>query len=287
MGNSTRLSIPLIAPLIPDGLRPGTMLLMEFDPEAKWFALARTIIASWVQSGSRALYAATTCRREDVIDAFTRLGVSVHESEEAGLLRIDDYYSATLSLDQTVTGTRVVDDKYVRVGSLKIADLSVDWLKQIKGARLLSKWTSDQTGVLTVAESFSPFLRFNEEKPFLEWMESRNLPLNRGMGRINIVGMLRRLHSESFYTRLENAFDGILEIRVMEREDEVKNLVRVRSLKEQPHDSRWHEVKVNSNAAATLVSQARMTNISVMFRAASARFVVSFTQRNLLLTSKW
>lgn len=251
--DSTRLNIPLIAPLIPDGLKPGTMLLMEFDPEAKWFALARTIVARWVQSRFRALYATTTSPREDIVDAFAELGLNVQESEEAGLLRIDDYYSATLSSDQRAA-VQVVEDRYIRMGSLKIADMSVDWLKQIKGETLLAKWASDQTGVLAVAESFSPLLRFNEEKPFLEWMEARNLPLNRRMRRVNIVGMLRRLHSESFYTRLENAFDGILELRVMERGEEVKNLLRVRSLKEQPHDSRWHEVQVDSKASATLVS---------------------------------
>lgn len=37
---------------------------------------------------------------------------------------------------------------------------------------------------------------------------------------------------------LSSAFDGIIELRVMERDDEIKNLLRIRSLKDQPHDAR-------------------------------------------------
>jgi len=105
---------------------------------------------------------------------------------------------------------------------------------------------------LAIVESFSVLLRFNEEKAFLEWFENRNM--QRKLKRINLHGFGRGLHSDQFYKRLENVLDGVVEVRVMEREDQVKNLVRVTSLKGQPHDTRWHEIQIKPNGEATLAT---------------------------------
>jgi KaiC/GvpD/RAD55 family RecA-like ATPase len=113
---------------------------------------------------------------------------------------------------------------------------------------------SDQAGVLAFTDSFSPLLRFNEEKVFLEWMETRDLQLNRNLGRIIITGMSRGIHSEPFYRSLEGMFDGVVEVRTLERDDEIKNMLRIRSLKGQPHDSRWHGISVDSKGEASLVT---------------------------------
>ena len=88
---------------------------------------------------------------------------------------------------------------------------------------------------------------------FLEWMETRDLQLNRNLGRILIIGMCRGVHSEYFYKSLEGMFDGLVEVRALERGDEIKNALRVRNLKGQPHDSRWHEISLDSNGEARLV----------------------------------
>jgi len=40
----------------------------------------------------------------------------------------------------------------------------------------------------------------------------------------------------------------------MERDDEVKNLLRIRSLKGQPHDTRWHEIEIKPNGEAVLTA---------------------------------
>jgi len=251
------VNIPLLGQFIPDGIKPSTQLVVEFDPESQWLAVVTTIVSKWIQSGFRAVYAATSRPREEVINHLTRLGLDVAGSEKASRLRIDDWYSASLALERPTAEIEVIHDTYVRINSLKVADLSVDQLKLMKGSDVLSKWPESpgsQSDVLSAVESFSVILRFNEEKSFLDWMESRNLPLNRKRGRINLVGILRRLHSEYFYTRIENACDGIIDIRAMEREEEVKNLLRVRSLKGQPHDTRWHEIKITSSGEASLTT---------------------------------
>jgi KaiC/GvpD/RAD55 family RecA-like ATPase len=224
-------------------------------PRLSGTRLALLLRARWLQDRLRAYYTTTARPREEVLGALAKLGVDIQFAEESGFLRVDDMYPATMGLDKEALFAQAVDDKYVRYGSLKIADLSLDDLKFLRGdGSRLSRWSSDQSNVLAIWDSLSPMLRFNDERAVLEFVETRELPLNRRLGRIAFGGVLRRLHSESFYTRLESAFDGIIELRVMERDDEIKNLLRIRSLKGQPHDARWHEVKINSKGEANLVT---------------------------------
>ncbi len=254
MFSQERSNIPFLARLIPDGIKPPRVFLVEYDPESQWLAVAVTAAALYVQAGSRVSYSVMLRPRDAAIADLERLGVDVSACEEAGLLRVDDWYQATLGREHETMTTEAVDDKYTRTGSLKIADLSVDFLKRLKGKTELTKWSSQQHGVLTIAESFSSLLRFNDEKVFLEWMEGRNLPLQRQLGRINLLAIARRLHSESFYARMENASDGVVDIKIIEVGDETKNFLRVRSLKGHPHDTRWHEIEIKPNGEATLIT---------------------------------
>ncbi|HUO42430.1 MAG TPA: hypothetical protein VMU35_05590 [Methylomirabilota bacterium] len=123
-------------------------------------------------------------------------------------------------------------------------------MRDLSGA---GKWGNDQSGVLALCDSFSPFLRFNEEKVFLEWMETRNLPLHRKLGRTPIFAVSREVHSEPFYRSLEGMLDGLVEVRTLEHDDEIKNMLRIRNLKSQPHDSHWHEIRVSSTGEASLL----------------------------------
>jgi len=251
--HSRKWSVPLLESLIPDGLKSGTVLLVEFDPRGQWFALARTIAALGLKNGLRIQYAATARSREEVIASLENLGVDVNVAEKAGLLRVDDQHTATLSLDKDKPGDTAIEDRYLRVGSLKVADLSIDDLRSLRGVTHLTKWTTDQSDVLVIDDSISPFLRFNEERAYLEYLETRDLPLQRKLGRIGFRGVSKGVHHESFYARMEGAHDGLIEVRALERNDEIKNMLRITSLKGQPHDTRWHEIKVDSRGEASVL----------------------------------
>jgi KaiC/GvpD/RAD55 family RecA-like ATPase len=136
-----------------------------------------------------------------------------------------------------------------------VADLSVEWLKDMKeGFKPEDVSETWPPGALAVWESSSEMLRFNEEDPFLEWVISRAAPNERRAKRIHFTGIVRELHSVAFYKRLESALDAVIELRVMERGDEAKNMLRVRSLKGQPHNARWHEIEIKPNGEAMLVN---------------------------------
>ncbi len=62
------------------------------------------------------------------------------------------------------------------------------------------------------------------------------------------------LHSDWFYRRLENAADGLMEVKVAEQDEQLKIVLRVSSMKGQPHDARWHAIKIGSGGEAALTN---------------------------------
>jgi KaiC/GvpD/RAD55 family RecA-like ATPase len=256
---SESVDIPLLAELIPGGVKPGAMLLVESDPDSQWLAVATTVVARLFQQNRHVCYLAMARSIEDVKRCILELGVDILTAEKSGRLVVEDWYSATLTggrLDSVSDRAGIFEPIQggLRVRSLKIADLSVEWLKTSKTGPqaydIVEHWPA---GSMIVVESFSSILRFNEEKAFVEWIESRVNPEERKRKSITLQGVVRGIHSDWLYGRMESASDGIIDLRVMERGEEQKNLLRVRSLKGQPHDSRWHEIEIKSSGEATIV----------------------------------
>ncbi len=67
-----------------------------------------------------------------------------------------------------------------------------------------------------------------------------------------VFGLMKGVYSEWVYSRLEAASDGIVDIKVEEFEGEVRNLLRIRTMRNLSFDSRWHVVKINENFEVTL-----------------------------------
>ena len=258
MPSENLVSIPLLAGLIPDGVKPGTLFLVEFDPDSQWLAVAATIAAGYLRAGGRVSYVALLRPPETVRENLVALGVDISAAAEEGRFVVDDYYSATLTGGRLDGGGSSLFERIeggMRARSLKVADLSVEYLKDTKrGFEASDVFESWPPGALTIAESQSQVLRFNEEKPYLEWTISRMHPNLRRVKRVFFNGVVRDIHTESLYKRLESDFDGVIELRVMERDQEWKNLFCIRSLKGQPHDARWHEIQIKQNGEATLVT---------------------------------
>lgn len=255
---SDRVSVPLVGQLIPDGVKPGTILVVEYDPESQWLAVATAIAAHFLLANGRVGYAAMVRSPEEVEHQLEALGVDVAAAQKDNRLLIDDWFSATLTggrLESAGAQTEVFEpiQGRMRVRSLKVADLSIAWLKDAKEGfqpdDVVETWPP---GALNISESSSEILRFNEENAYVEFMKTRVLPNERRAGRIHLISFVLGIHSEPFYKRMENACDGVIDIRVMERGEEAKNLLRMRSLKGQRHDGRWHEIEIKANGEAAL-----------------------------------
>lgn len=257
---SERFSVPLVGQLIPDGVKPGTIFVVEYDPESQWLAVATTITAHFLLANGRVNYMTALRSPEDVRYQLDALGVDAPAAEKDNRLLVDDWFSATLTggrLESAELQTGLFEPIQggVRVRSLKIADLSIAWLKDAKqGFQPYDVVETWPPGTLAIEQSDSEILRFNEENAFVEWMRTRVVPNERRAKRIHLAGFVLGIHSESLYKRMENSCDGVIDIRVMERGEEAKNLLRVRSLKGQPHDSRWHEIEIKPNGEAILAN---------------------------------
>ena len=267
MSSPERFTIRLLAPLIPNGIEPGTMFAVEYDPASQWFAVAATVVVQYLQDVGRVTFQAFVRPRDALKRDLVKLGVDVPKAIKDGQLIMDDWYSAAQAGGRVNSGSTKdvsewIEGGCVRLNSLKVADLSISWLKNMKSdedSSGIPEFDNANTvqrppGSLIVVESLSVLLRFNEEKPFLEWQETRVLPNERAANRINLAGYARGLHSESFYKRIEEMHDGLIEVRLMEKDGDVGSYLRVTNLRGQPHDSRWRRIEVKSNGEATLTT---------------------------------
>jgi hypothetical protein len=128
------------------------------------------------------------------------LGIDVPTAIKERLLNVDDWYTAT---EQEKTTLEEPIEGGTRLRSLKIADLSVEWLGLSKqGPQPYDVVETSPPGALTIVDSHSEIMRFNEENP--------GLPNERKAKRIRIGGIARGVQTESFYKR--KASDGIIDV---------------------------------------------------------------------------
>ena len=260
LSSERHFNVPLLSQLVPDGIEAGTFFTVEFDPDSQWLAVAATIAAKYLQAGGRVAYVSMTRLPESVRKNLIQLGVDVAQVAREKRLTVDDWYSASLSggriagdYEKTTFTIPIEGGELTR--SLKISEMSVEWLRLSKeGPRPYDIAESWPPGALAIVDSHSPLLRFNDENTYLEFVTTRVYPNEHKAKRIRIGGITRGVQNESFCRRLEDASDGIIDLRVVERDDQAKNLFRLRSLKGQQHDTRWHEVQIKSNGEASFVS---------------------------------
>jgi KaiC/GvpD/RAD55 family RecA-like ATPase len=124
--------------------------------------------------------------------------------------------------------------------SLKVADLSINVSKQIKeAADLLPKF-------LGICDDLSFMTRFNDERNWVEWMLTRNLPGGRRMA-LSIDAVIKGVHSPSIYNQLEAAYDGIIDFKLEDIGGKTADLMRIRSMRNARFESNWHQLKVMEN----------------------------------------
>ena len=232
--------IPLIEDLTGDPIPPGSNILVEYDPSSQWTAASFTIAAGWLKQGGSVSYNTLAQSPTNVRNALKRLGVDVAslEAEPAHpneRLRIWDWYTQTLGLKSTEKLT----------SPIKAADLSISF------SREQFKFEPDSLR-LRITDDYSTFARFNDEKSMIEFTLTRAYPLASILKSTGVGALMRGVHGESVYSRLEAGSDGIVDIKVEEVGGEVKNLLRIRTMRNVGFDSRWHPLKIDQNFEVTL-----------------------------------
>jgi len=228
--------IPLIEDLTTTPIPPGSRFLVEYDSASEWYNASLTIAAGWLRSGGRVAYNAATQPPKNIRLRLKQLGIDPETAEESESLHLYDWYSATLGQKSV---ERLNED------SLKVADLSVVFLKESKG--FMEPIRESSTGMMIV-DDISTLDRFNEEKAWVEFVLTRLIAREpfRPSRQIAVIGLVKGLHSERVYKRLEAAFDGIIDLRLDESGEETRNLMRIKTLRNVGFDSRWHPLSLDN-----------------------------------------
>ena len=232
--------ISLIEDLTKDQVPPGSNILVEYDPSSQWNAASLTIAAGWLKQGGSVSYNTLAQPPTNVRNALRRLGVDIMslETEPASpneRLRIWDWYTQTLGWKST--------EKLI--SPIKAADLSIMFSQE------QFKMNPDPLR-LRITDDWSTFARFNDEKTMIEFTLTRANPLAAVLKATGVAGLMRGVHSDALYSRLEAASDGIVDIKVEELHGEVVNLMRIRTMRNVAFDSRWHALKVGDDFAVRL-----------------------------------
>ncbi len=236
MVSEESLRPPILEALIPDGVPFGTVFVVEFDPDAHWYATALTMVAGVLNQGHQANVNAFVHSASDIRTKLSKIGVDVKLVEGQGRLRIADYYTST-------TGTRSSEKEII--DSMNVAEWSVDQLKVLQsgGEAVYGFGVTDNSSVLS---------RYNDEKSIIRYLAERNFPVARKLRFVTLFAFMRGVHSESFYKNIEGITDGVIDLKLDEKNGEMHSFLRVRSIKYLKCDTRWHRLALKENLAVTL-----------------------------------
>lgn len=237
--------IPLIEDLTTRPVPAGSNLLVEYDTASQWFEASVSIAAEWIRTGGRLSYNVAAQPPDNVRDQLRRLGLEPAELEKDEKLRIIDWYTATLGQKSK--------EKYA-FDSLKVVDVSL-WISKTIMARhehLMPSELPLSAEWLRITDNLSCMARFNDEKSWIELELSRRIPTAPLTQSTAIRGLIRGLHSEWVYKNLEAVVDGIIDFKLEETGEKVRNLIRIRRMRNVGFDSQWHQLRIGGNFEVTL-----------------------------------
>jgi len=223
--------LALIEDLTTGPIPPGSQLLIEFDSTSIWFNASLNIAVGWLRTGGRVAYNVEFQSPEDLRSQLRRIEPNIDDFEMKEKFKVWDLYSATLGRKST--------EEYA-LESLKVADLSVAYSRD----RMRLPPSPD---VIEIVDDLTVFARFNDEKNWVEWELTRDFAAYKMQKVTNILGLIKGVHSEWAYKRLEAASDGVIDFKVDEVSDPPRHIMRIRSMRSVGFDGRWHQLNLNEN----------------------------------------
>ena len=214
----------------------GSILLVEYDAASQWYNASITMTAGWLRTGGKADFGTFTQPPNDVRAQMKRLGLEPEVLEREGRLIITDWYTATLGQKSNEKESHE---------SLKISDLSIHFAQTLFRGE-------PEPDMITTADDESTFARFNDEKTWMELELTRVIPGVKRRRITSLFPVMNGVHSEWVYKRWEGVSDVIIDFKVDACGDEVRNLMRIRLMRNVHFDSQWHALKISKNFEVTL-----------------------------------
>jgi KaiC/GvpD/RAD55 family RecA-like ATPase len=242
---SSVLTLPLLKELIEGPLAYGTNLLVEFEPDSIWYETSLTLAAQALKDGIRTDYHLFQHMPSELTEAFTRLGLDVKQLEEQDVLRVLDSYTVQTGLGVGETSKSHVPRHYSQ--SLKLSDWSIADVQRIK-----SGVPEEDKRRLHIDDNTGIMLQYNEEKAFIDNWRTRNRPHTKVQEIILFNSLMKGAASDAFTKQFELLSDAIIDIKTQEREEHIEHVLRVRTMRGRPCDSRWRRLRLLSNGEVAL-----------------------------------
>jgi len=228
--------LPLIEDLTSGPIPAGSNILVEYDPASQWYNASITMTAGWLRTGGRVDYDTFAHSPNDIRTQLMRIGLEPKVPEREEKLKITDWYTATLGQKSNEKNAH---------DSLKFSELSIYFAQTIMRG-------DPEPDHLYMVDDESTFARFNDEKAWVELELTRIMPGFKRRKAIGLCSIMQGIHSEWVYKRLEGASDAVIDFKIDESSDEVRNLIRIRLMRDAHFDSRWHHLKIGENFDITL-----------------------------------
>jgi KaiC/GvpD/RAD55 family RecA-like ATPase len=242
---SNALALPILKDLVPTGFGYGTNLLVEFESQSLWYETSLTIAGNALKAGIRTDYHTLQHFPNEVTSALERLGLNVEKLREEGMLGIIDSYTV-----QSGFGAPKIADtgrSHYQAQSVKLSDWSIQASVEMKtGSPDQEKrrlHIDDNTGVL---------LQYNDEKTLIDFWRTRAIPISRTRELAFMHSLVTGTASDSFYKQFEALCDGIIDLKTQESAGQIEQLVRVRTMRGRPYDSRWHKLRLLDSGEVAL-----------------------------------
>lgn len=217
--------------------------MVVYEPDSIWYDTSLTITALALKEGTRVEYHTYEHIPAEVRSSLSKLGVELKKLEGEDRLRIHDSYTGQTGLGQSEAPTK----SKVPIQPLKLSDSSIEFAQHIKAGiperdrRLLH--IDDNMGIL---------LQYNDEKTVINFGRTRMVPWVRARETTYLVSILSGIASDAFYKQIGSFFDGIIDFKGEEKEGQIKQYCRIRSIRGQSCDSRWRSLGVLDNGEVTL-----------------------------------
>lgn len=222
--------VPIISDILGREIERGTLLVGLYDPAAHWLSFGLTLASALLKNGYVVNVTTTSTPPDRIRRMMTRVVPELTETEVANRFTISDVYTW-----QTGRKSNEADT----ADSLSLARASIDFG---------TKWLRDSMPNydFVVTDNFSPFLRYNEERVFTQWLD-KIVPHLREMKGVRIWSFIKRVHSDALYAVLESLADGIIELDYRETNGNMEHLLRVKSMKGTIHPTDWRRLRLNTS----------------------------------------
>ncbi|MFQ6050721.1 MAG: RAD55 family ATPase [Candidatus Hydrothermarchaeota archaeon] len=209
--------------LLEGGYPKGSLILLVGNPGTGHSIICQQFLYNALSQGGSGIYFVTWCSSEDIKSNMSRFGWEVEEFEKSGNLTFIDVFSSRIKW--------VLGETHKKTPSL--SSVSRSWDTSILNMLRLGVLENDELASkgshIGVIDSLSDILWLHSLKEVKEVLEGIKAFV-RIYKCVYLVSLEKGMHDESTLSTIEHVSDGIIELRVRERGNELERSICITNM---------------------------------------------------------